>query len=55
MKCSYINCEEEATTEGFVFKRNEGGGHSPVDVKACDKHKKKREFFENIIKEGEKE
>ncbi|WP_180953812.1 hypothetical protein [Bacillus sp. M6-12] len=46
--CCYKNCEQEATTKGFVLARNPNGGQDiPTDVEACDKHKKVRGFFES--------
>lgn len=52
MKCDYINCEEEAITEGFVLTRgSEGERYSPVNVNACNKHKEKSAFFEKVEEE----
>ncbi|MGO0058625.1 hypothetical protein ACTID9_00925 [Brevibacillus fluminis] len=46
-KCCYVNCEREATTEGFVFARNpEGGTEIATAVQACDEHKNEPGFFE---------
>ncbi|MFF2532403.1 hypothetical protein ACFVS2_26175 [Brevibacillus sp. NPDC058079] len=44
--CDYKNCEEVASTTGFVLARNpEGGKDIPTPVQACEKHKKKAGFF----------
>ncbi|BFH71903.1 hypothetical protein J27TS7_08240 [Paenibacillus dendritiformis] len=45
--CNYRNCSKPATTRGTVFARkSEGEGELiPVDVVACDQHKRKGGFF----------
>jgi hypothetical protein len=50
-KCSYRNCNKDATTEGHVFvKEVEGEALVPKLVLACDTHKKKSGFFEKVSK-----
>lgn len=44
--CQFKNCVKEATTKGLVFVMNEGDKDKPVEVYACDKHKKVTSFFE---------
>ncbi|WP_164484197.1 hypothetical protein [Paenibacillus sp. Soil724D2] len=41
-KCSYGKCDKEATVSGHVWSKD-----GPVEVKACDKHKKLDSFFED--------
>ena len=46
-KCNYVGCKKDATTKGFIFARDpQGRKHLPIDVYACDKHKKSSRFFE---------
>ena len=48
IKCDYKNCENEATTKGFVFGRPEvpGGSYTQIDLVACDKHKNHKGFLQ---------
>lgn len=43
-KCCYKKCKEESTVDGFVYSKDQ----EFVEASACDKHKKKRGFFENV-------
>jgi hypothetical protein len=46
--CQYGECQKEASTKGIVLARNEEGGKDiPVEVYACDEHKKANSFFES--------
>jgi hypothetical protein len=46
-RCDYKNCDESATTKGFVQLRDIDPvtGSKYADVNACDKHKEKDGFF----------
>jgi hypothetical protein len=45
--CQFRECQNEATTKGIVFVMNDGGKDKPVEVFACDEHKKVTSFFES--------
>jgi hypothetical protein len=46
--CQYGECKKEATTKGIVFVMNkEDGKDIPVEVYACNEHKKASSFFES--------
>jgi hypothetical protein len=46
IKCDYGDCQNEATTRGFVlaYVPTHPNGHVIEYVNACDTHKKKRSF-----------
>ncbi|MEH7392420.1 hypothetical protein [Bacillus sp. JJ1474] len=45
--CQFKGCEKAAVTEGVVFVMNEGSKDKPVEVYACDEHKKVTSFYES--------
>lgn len=47
-RCEYKECQNEATTKGFVLGRTTPEQKDNLfEVKACEKHKTVRGFFEN--------
>jgi hypothetical protein len=48
--CDYKNCQNAATTKGFVVLRglNQDGTTQTADMYACEKHKNKDGFFEYV-------
>jgi hypothetical protein len=55
LTCQYGECQNEATTRGFVlaYEPTHPNGHVVEYVNACDKHKKKRSFFKTADLEKE--